>query len=159
MEILKKTIIKDIITNATYMLLVIIYFVCFNTQVISLEQTMITKYVEISSLTFLGIATIMLEVGYRNDKMKIFTNGIEYLVLAIVTLLIKHIPKAYGYTNLEYTKIITTAFIAYYIVKTATMYTKLRYEQLQKLSDIKEIVKEEPQKKPTQRKNKKEEGK
>lgn len=159
MEKLKKPIIKDIITNTIYMLLVIIYFVCFNTQVMTLEQTTITKYVEISSLTFLGIAIIMFEVGYRNDKTKIFVNGIEYLALAIVTLLIKHIPKAYEYTNLEYTKIITTAFTAYYIVKTAIMYTKLRYDQLQKLSDIKEIVKEEPKKKPTQRKNKKEEGK
>ena len=40
------------------------------------------------------------------------------------------------------------------------MYTKLKHDELKNLSDIKEIVKEEPIKKETKRKNKKvEEGK
>lgn len=160
MNILKKPIVKDVITNAVYLMLIIIYFVCFNTQVITLETTMIIQYIDISSITFLAIAIVMFEVGYRNNKAKIFINGVEFLVLATATLLIKHIPKTLGHTMEHYTEIVIYAFIAYYILKSVIMYTKLKHDELKKLSDIKEIVKEEPIKKETKRKNKKvEEGK
>lgn len=154
-----KTIIRDIVTNIIYLILIIIYFVCFNMQVTTLEQSIVTQYINISSMTFLAIAIVMFEVGYRKDKAKIFINGIEYFVLSIITLLIKHIPKILGYTMNRYTEIIMYAFVGYYILKSAIMYTKKRYDELKKLSDIKEIVKEEPTKKATKRKNKKEEGK
>lgn len=160
MNTLKKPIVKDVITNVVYLMLIIIYFVCFNTQVTPLEQTILIKYIDISSLVFLLIAIVMFEVGYRNDKTKIFINGVEFLVLAISTLLIKHIPKTLGYTIKQYTETVTYAFIAYYILKSVIMYTKLKHDELKNLSDIKEIVKEEPIKKETKRKNKKvEEGK
>ena len=110
MNILKKPIVKDIITNIVYLMLIIIYFVCFNTQVTSLEQTILIRYIDISSMTFLLIAIVMFEVGYRNDKAKIFINGAEFLVLAIATLLIKHIPKTLGYTMKQYTEAVTYAF-------------------------------------------------
>lgn len=160
MNILKKPIVKDVITNAVYLMLIIIYFVCFNTQVITLETTMIIQYIDISSITFLAIAIVMFEVGYRNNKAKVFINGVEFLVLSIATLLIKHIPKTLGYTMEHYTEIVIYAFIAYYILKSVVIYTKLKHDELKRLSDIKEIVKEEPIKKATKRKNKKvEEGK
>lgn len=160
MNTLKKPIVKDVITNVVYLILIIIYFVCFNTQVTPLEQTILIKYIDISSLVFLLIAIVMFEVGYRNDKTKIFINGTEFLVLAIATLLIKHIPKTLGYTMKQYTETVTYVFIAYYILKSIIMYTKLKHDELKNLSDIKEIVKEEPIKKATKRKNKKvEEGK
>lgn len=160
MNILRKPIVKDIIINAIYLILVTIYFVCFNTQVITLEQTILIKYIDISSLVFLLIAIVMFEVGYRNKITKIFINGVEFLVLSIATLLIKHIPKTLGYTMEHYTEIVIYAFIAYYILKSVVIYTKLKHDELKRLSDIKEIVKEEPIKKATKRKNKKvEEGK
>lgn len=160
MEILKKPIVKDTITNVIYMLLVIIYFICFNTQVVSLEQPIMMRYIDISSLVFLGISIIMFEIGYKKDKAKIFVNGIEFSALAIFTLLIKHMPKALGNTMKSYTELLTYAFITYYVLKTAVMYTKMKQDELKALSDIKEIVKEEPTKKATKRKNiKVEEGK
>lgn len=153
MNIFKKTIVRDILTNIIYLILVVIYFVCFNTQGNLLDSTILTKYIDISSMTFLVIAIIMFEIGYRNDKAKIFINGIEFLVLAIFTLFIKHMPKVLGCTMKDYTEIGTYAFIAYYILKSAIMYTKQRHDLLKNLSDIKEIVKEEPRKKQTKRKN------
>ena len=100
-----------------------------------------------------------MEIGHKNDKTKIFINGIEFMALAIFTLLIKHMPKVLGYTMRSYTEIGVYAFVAYYILKSGIMYTKLRHDKLKSLSDIKEIVKEEPKKKATKRKNIKEEGK
>ena len=160
MEILKKPIVKDVIANTTYLILVVLYFICFNTQVITIDTAILTRYIDISSMVFLMISIIMFEVGYRKEKTKIFINGIEFLALAIFTLLIKHMPKVLGNTMKSYTEIGTYAFIAYYILKSAIMYTKMKHDQLKNMSDIKEIVKEEPTKKETKRKNKKvEEGK
>jgi len=68
-------------------------------------------------------------------------------------------PKALGSTIKNYTEIVTYAFIAYYILKSVIMYTKMKHDELKSLSDIKEIVKEEPIKKVSKRKNIKEEGK
>ena len=160
MKIFKKTIVRDIITNIIYLILVAIYFICFNTQGSLLESTVLTQYINISSMTFLAIAIVFFEIGFRKEKWKIFVNGIEFLILAILTLLIKHIPKVLSITMKDYTEIVTCAFIAYYILKSAIMYTKEKQNQLKSLSDIKEIVKEEPTKKATKRKNiKVEEGK
>jgi len=159
MEILKKPIVKDVITNVTYSLLVVIYFVFFNTQVNVIDNKSLINYINISSMTFLVISVVMFEVGYRKDKFKIFINGIEFFILAIFTILIKHMPKVLGNTMQSYTEIGIYIFVAYYITKLGVIYTKMRHNQLKDMSDIKDIVKEEPTKKAAKRKNKKEEGK
>ena len=159
-EVLKKNIVRDILANIIYLILVVIYFVTFNTQGNLLDSETLIKYIDISSITFLLIAIVMFEIGYRKDKAKIFIYGIEFLALAIFTLLIKHMPKVLGYTMKEYTEIGTYAFIAYYILKSGVQYTIKKQNELKSLSDIKEIIKEEPTKKETKRKNiKVEEGK
>jgi len=160
MERLKRPIVKDAITNITYLILMVIYFVCLNTQGNLLGSNVLSRYIDISSMVFLVISIIMFEVGYRNSKVRIFINGIEFLILAICTLLMKHLTKVFGYTMKSYTEILTYAYVTYYILKTALIYTKMKQDQLKALSDIKDIVKEEPTKKATKRKNiKKEEGK
>lgn len=160
MEKLKKPIVRETIANLVYLILIIIYFVYFNTQGCLLDSATLSIYIDISSMVFLTISIIMFELGYRNNKTEVFINGIEFLVLAISTLLIKHMPKALEYTMVYYAQLITYVFIAYYILKSVIMYTKLKQDELNELSDIKEIVKEEPVKKETKRKNKKvEEGK
>ena len=92
-EILKKSITRDILTNIVYSLLVVIYFICFNTQCTTFETSILIQYINISSLTFLAIGIIILEASFRKNKKKISLYGIEFLILAIATLLIKHIPK------------------------------------------------------------------
>lgn len=153
--ILKNSLVRDIITNTVYALLVIMYIVCFNTQGNLLETKILIKYIDISSMVFLTTAIIFFEMGYRKDISKIFINGLEFLVLAIATLFIKHIPKVTGYSMNEYTEFIAYFFVAYYILKSAIMYTINMQNKLKQLSDIKEIVKDEPTKKETKRKNKK----
>ena len=158
-DIFKKTIVRDIFTNTIYLILIVLYFIIFNTQVNILAQEVIIQYINISSLVFLIIGITLFEIGYRKEKGKIFLNGIEFIILAIFTLLIKHMPKVSDYTIKEYTEMVVYGFTAYYILKSGIMYTKMKQDQLKSLSDIKEIVKEEPIKKATKRKNIKEEGK
>ena len=160
MEILKKPIVKDILVNIIYLLLIVTYFICFNIQGRLLAIEILTQFINISSMIFLLISIIMLEVGYRKENTKIFINGIEFFILAIFTLLIKHMPKVLGNTMKSYVEVGIYTSIAYYILKSAIIFTKDKHDQLKNLSDIKEIVKEEPTKKVTKRKNiKVEEGK
>ena len=156
-DILKKDIVKCILTNIIYLILVLIYFITFNTQGSLLGADTLVIYIDISSMTFLAITIVMLEVGYRKKKTNIFIYGIEFMVLAVFTLLLKHIPKVLGYTIKEYTELVIYAYSAYYILKSAIQYTIKKQNELKSFSDIKEIVKEQPTKKETKRKNIKEE--
>lgn len=159
MEILKKPVVKDAIMNITYLITIVMYFVFFNIQANLFNSIILSRIIDISSMIFLLISIVMFEIGHKNNKAKIFINGFEFLVLAIFTLLIKHMPKVLGNTMKTYTEVGVYAFVAYYILKIAVLYTKQKQDELKSLSDIKEIVKEEPTKKATKRKNKKEEGK
>ena len=51
----------------------------------------------------------------------------------------------------------TYSFAIYYILKSAILYTIEKQQELKKYSDIKEIVKDEPIKKASKRKNTKKE--
>lgn len=154
---MKKTI-REILINTLYAILIIAYIICLNTQGKLLSTKVLNQYINISSLVFLGIAIIYFEIGYRRKIKNIIVNGIEFLILAFSTLIITYIPKAFKYDMYEYTKIIAYLFVTYYIIKSAITYTISMYTKLKQLSDIKEIVKEEPTKKETKRKNQKTEN-
>ena len=154
-----KSLLKDIITNFVYVILIAIYIICFNSQHETIQTNILPYYINISSMAFLAIAIVMLEIAYRKDKAKMFVYGIEFIVLAIFTILIQHMPKIIKCSIEQYTQIGLATFVAYYIIKIGILYTKRKHDELKSLSDIKEIVKEEPRKKEAKRKNKKEEGK
>lgn len=155
-----KNLVINILTNIMNMMLIVICFIIFNKQSPLLEAQILIKYINISSILFLAISIILFEIASRKGKGKLYIYGIEFLVLALFTLLIKHIPKILGCTMKTYTEVGMYAFIGYYILKSGMQYTIQKQNQLNSLSDIKEIVKEEPTRKATKRKNiKVEEGK
>lgn len=118
------------------------------------------EIIDIISLIFLAISLIFFEIGYKKNKTKIFIYGLEFLALAIFTLLMKHIPRVLGITVKKYAEVGICSFVIYYVLKSSIQYTIKKYNELKSLSDIKEIVKDEPTKKATKRKNIKiEEGK
>lgn len=156
-NILKK--IKNIITqkvfiNLIYAIIISIYLISFNTIYTKFSSETLTEYVEITSFAFLIITIIIFEIAYKKDSDSIALNGIEFLALSIYILLIKYIPKSYGIDTTIYILIGSYSFLAYYVIKNIIIYTKERKKELDQLSDIKEIVKDEPIKKETKRKNK-----
>ena len=82
-------------------------------------------------------------------------NLLIHHLLATFTLLIRHMPKLFGCSTQTYVLIGSYLFAIYYMLKSAILYTREKQELLNRLSDIKEIVKEEPVKKVTRRRNKK----
>lgn len=101
----------------------------------------------------------MMEIAYRRDDKYTFFNGLEFLGMAVFTLLTQHISKILNCNIQVYTLAGANFFAIYYILKSAILYTKEQQDKLNELSDIKDIVKDEPVKKETKRKNKKVEEK
>lgn len=145
----------DILANLAYSSMIMLYFMFFNIQYEVVSENILNQYINISSIAFLIISIILIEISYKKESDNIVIYALEFLVLAIFTLLIKHIPKLLDCNTQTYILIGSYLFAIYYMLKSTILYTKERQEDLNKLSDIKEIVKDEPIKKATKRKNKK----
>lgn len=160
MEKVKNILTQKIFTNLTFALITIIYFIFFSTQYAKLDTSILIKYINASSMFFLGISIIMMEIAYKKSDGLIFLNGIEFLAMGVFILLTQHMSKVFNCSIQVYTLAGANFFAVYYILKSAILYTKNQQDKLEALSDIKDIVKDEPVKKATKRRNKKvEEGK
>lgn len=159
-KVINETVTGDVLANLAYSSMIMIYFMFFNIQYEVLAENILSKYINISSMIFLGLAIIMIEISYKKEKDNIFLYGLEFLLLAIFILLIKQMPKLLNCNTQTYILIGSYLFALYYMLKSTVLYTKERQEELKSFIDIKDIVKDEPIKKATKRKNKKiEEGK
>ena len=159
MEKVKNILTQNIVLNLTYAIITVIYFVFISTQYSKFSGINLNNYIHISSLFFLGISIVIMEISFRKSDELIFTNGIEFLAMAVFILLTQHMTKLFNYSIQVYTLAGANFIGIYYILKSAILYTKEQQNKLNNLSDIKEIVKDEPIKKVSKRKNKKEEGK
>ena len=149
----------DVLANLAYSSMIMIYFMFFNIQYEVVSEAILIKYINISSIMFLILSIVMIEISYKKEDDTTMMYGLEFLALAIFTLLIKHMPKLLSCNTQTYILVGSYLFAIYYMLKSSILYTKEKQEELKKYSDIKEIVKEEPIKKVAKRKNKKEEGK
>ena len=154
---MKKQFRKKIILNLTFGLVAILYFTVFGTQYTRLDISILDRYIDLSSLLFLFISIITMEFAYKKSDESIFLYGIEFLIISIFTLLTQYMSKMLNCSIEVYTLSGANIFAIYYILKSGILYTKLNKNELENLSDIKEIVKDEPIKKEAKRKNKKEE--
>ena len=156
MEKVKNILTQNIVINLTYAIVTVIYFVFISTQYSKFSGINLNNYIHISSLFFLGISIVIMEISFRKSDELIFTNGIEFLAMAVFILLTQHMTKLFNYSIQVYTLAGANFIGIYYILKSAILYTKEQQNKLNNLSDIKEIVKDEPIKKVSKRKNKKE---
>lgn len=159
MEKVKNILTQNIVINLTYAIITVIYFVFISTQYSKFSGINLNNYIHISSLFFLGISIVIMEISFKKSDELIFTNGIEFLAMAVFILLTQHMAKLFNYSIQVYTLAGANFIGIYYILKSAILYTKEQQNKLNNLSDIKEIVKDEPIKKASKRKNKKEEEK
>lgn len=147
----------NVLNNLVYASMITIYFMFFNMCSIYTDSDIFVQYIKITSFIFLILSIIIFEVSYKKDNDEIALNGIEILILSIYLLLIQYIPKRLKIDENMYTLAGTYIFLIYYGIKNIIIYTKEKKKELDNLSDIKEIVKDEPIKKETKRKNKAEE--
>ena len=144
---------KNVFINLAILFIYVAYFYLLNYMFYNLTSEKFIEIYKYISLGMLFVSVIIFEIAYHKDKGVIAVFGIEILVLAINTLISINMVKRFNITFVKYINFSCADYIIYYIFKFVITYTKERKKYLESLSDIKEIVTSEPQKKEAKRKN------
>ena len=151
-----KIIRKKIFENIIIAIAMMIYFIIINFSYLRMEESILLQGIKIASIVILFFSIIIFEVAYRKDSGRIAINGIEVLVLAIHTLTIWTVINRFKIEFDTYVLISTYIFAIYYILKSIIIYTIEKKKYLDSLSDIHEIVSNEPIKKEAKKRKNKE---
>jgi ABC-type multidrug transport system fused ATPase/permease subunit len=151
-KIIRKKIFENLIIAVAMML----YFILINFSYLRMEEDLLLQGIKIASLIILFFSIIIFEVAYHKDSGRIAINGIEVLVLAILTLTIRLVTARFKIDFGKYIVYLAYTFTIYYILKSIILYTMEKKKYLDSLSDIHEIVSNEPVKKEAKKRKKKE---
>ena len=141
--------------NLIIAIIVILYFIIINFLYYKLENSLIVLGLKILSMIILLASITIFEIAYKKDSGKIAINGIEVLVIASHALSIMQVVQITKIGFTTYLLISASVFAIYYILKALVLYTIDKRKYLESLSDIKDIVNNEPIKKEATKKNKK----
>lgn len=149
-----KKISKNIFENILIAVAIMVYFILINFSYYEVNSDNLILGLKILSMIVMALGIIILEIAYKKDNGIIATNGIELLVLAGYTLSIVHVITIKKISFSHYILISSFAFTIYYILKAVIVRNKENREYIKSLSDIKEIVQDDPQKKEAKKRNK-----
>ena len=151
----EKIIRKKVFENIVIAIVVMIYLISINFIYLrGIDQNIILNIVKVASIVILGLSIVIFEIAYHKDSGKLTINGIEALVLAFYTLTVFHIVNKFSIRFEDYILLSTYAFAIYYVLKSILIYTREKRNFVKGLSDIHEIVQNEPVKKEAKKRNK-----
>ena len=151
-----KIIRKKIFENLIIAITIMIYFIIINFSYFRMDENISLQGIKIASIVILIFSIIIFEVAYHKDSGRIAINGIEVLVLAIHTLTIWTVINRFKIEFDKYILFSTYTFAIYYILKSIIIYTIEKKKYLDSLSDIHEIVSNEPVKREAKKRKNKE---
>ena len=142
-----KIIRKKVFENIIIAIAIMLYFIIINFSYLRMEENILLQGIKIASIIILFLSIAIFELAYHKDSGRIAINGIEVLILAIHTLTIWTVINRLKIEFDKYVLFSTYAFAIYYILKSIIIYTVEKKKYLDSLSDIHEIVNNEPVKK------------
>mgnify|MGYP004598300207 CR=1 FL=1 len=151
-----KIVRKKIFENIIIAIAIVLYFVIINFSYSRMEEDMLLQGIKMASMGILALSIVTFEIAYHKDSGRIAINGIEVLVLAILTLTIRLVTARFKIDFGKYIVYLAYTFTIYYILKSIILYTIEKKKYLDSLSDIHEIVSNEPVKKEAKKRKKKE---
>lgn len=152
-------IMKRVVKNLVIAIAIMAYFFVLNMACAKMKEERLINDLKVFAGTFLVVAIIMLEKAYKNSDGTKGIYGIELLIMSAHTLSIMHVITLYKYNFQLYLLASSNIFAIYYVLKSIIIYTKGRKQYLESLSDISEIIKDEPQKKDAKKQKATEENK
>ena len=138
---------KDLIFAVILMLFFIGINVCYR----KIDSVMMEVVLKSTAITTMVISIIIFEIAYKKDNGMIAITAIEVLVIAIYTLSITHIVEMFSFEFGMYILTSSYIFSIYFVLKSIIIYTNEKRKYLKSLSDIKDIVANEPTKKDAQK--------
>lgn len=151
-----KIIRKKIFENLIIAIAVMLYFIIINFAYLRMDETILLQGIKIASLVILFLSIVIFEIAYHKDSGRIAINGIEVLFVAIHTLTIRTVINRFKIEFDKYILFSTYGFAIYYVLKAIIIYTIEKKKYLDSLSDIHEIVSNEPVKKEAKKRKTKE---
>ena len=137
-------ILKKIFKNLILAIVVMVYFISCNILYTQLPLEQMETITKVISGVFLLASIILFEFAYKRDSGTLTMTAIELIVLSIHALFIYHIITIYQFDFRTYLLASSFIFAIYYVLKSTVIYTRARMKYLKSLSDISEIVKDEP---------------
>jgi len=137
----KKKILDRILKNTVIAAIAIIYLILLNVMSVHMETTPYIIGIKVLSVVFAVISVIYFELCYRKDNGFLFMHGVEFLVLATITLFSAYAYYIFAITYNSILLYILIAVIIYYIIKTICTLRFMKKEYYKSQNDIKEIVK------------------
>lgn len=134
---------KKVFRNIIIAIIVISYFISINLGYFNIDKTIFITDLNVFAICTLAFTIVIFEKAYKKDSGELTINGIECLVISIITL---GIPYALFYTNIIYKYLVFNIgliFSFYYVIKSIIIYFREKKKYLKTLSDIKNIVKKE----------------
>ena len=145
----------NVYKNILIAVVIMVYFIIINTLYYKLDNLVLLNILKILSIVNLFFGIIVLEIAYRKEKDNLGINAIEIIFLAAHTLSITHIVQLQKFEFANYILVSSYMFSIYFIFKSIIIYTKEKREYLRSLSDIREIVVNDPVKRDATKKGEK----
>lgn len=138
----------EILKSMIFAVLIMEFFIGLNLVYANCSEKIFQIFSNVSYMEFLILGIIFFEISYKREDLKLALNGIEYVVVAISILVLQRIANLFN-LNIQLLMItIALGFSIYYTLKSIIIDTNDRRKELESISDVKEIVKEE---KPTKK--------
>ena len=137
----KKKIRNRILKNTVIAAIVIIYLILLNILSMYIETTKYILGIKVLCVILAIVSVIYFELSYRKDNGYLFMHGVEFLILATITLFSVY---AYSLFYVTYNNIllyILIGVVMYYIIKTLCTLRNMKTEYYKSQNDIKDIVK------------------
>ena len=145
----------NVYQNILIAVIIMIYFIIINSMYYKFDNTMLLNILKVLSIAVLFFGIIVLEIAYRKEKGNLGINAIEIIILAGHTLSITHIVQLQKFEFANYILVSSYIFSIYFLLKSIIIYTKEKRDYLKSLSDIREIVVNNPVKKAATKKGEK----
>lgn len=147
--------VKKIEINIIMLIVVLLYYIAIIIFPSKISEPQMEITLKSIAAVIMIISIIIFEIAYKKDNGTIAIIGIETLIIAIHTLLIIHIVNIANIGFDIYIKTSIFLFSMYFLIKSMIIYTIEKKRYLNSLSDIKEIIVNEPTKKEAKKSNRK----
>ena len=146
-----KKYLKKIWVNISIAAILMLYFIIVNILYNKLNHDSLILTLKTLSVIIMAISIIIFEIAYKKDDGIIAITGIEILITAFHTLSILHVVQVSAFDFRIYILTSSYLFAIYFVLKSMMIYTMEKRKYLKSLSDIKNIVKNEPTRKDAKR--------
>ena len=137
----KKKILNRILKNSIIAIIVISYLIALNVLSLYIETNTYILGIKALCVLLAIISVIYFELSYRKDNGYLFMHGVEFLVIATITLFSVYAYSIFFVTYNSILLYILIGVVVYYIIKTILTLRNMKQEYYKSLNDIKEIVK------------------